>query len=305
MTNGSPILEPGQLEPPAGQIPFLYLPAQGLFRRRGDRLRQLSNGNALGEYLQFLALLADAQQIALEGLPAPVLPSPDEARLCRQHGMPLFSAASWPREPIWREGLLSILQQMAQADLPTAAQETIRSLASMDRARLERQADLMLTEQREELRPNEMPFIGAALQVYWVRLASALDPQTVGRLEQAGLCPVCGSRPVAGVVRGDGLRYLSCSLCSCQWHLVRITCSNCRSTQGITLQTLHGTDDPVRAESCDACTSYLKLLYLEKDGLLDPVADDLATLALDMLLGQEGFLPVGANLLFHPGGTAE
>ncbi len=301
MTTGSLVLEPGQFEPPAGQITFLYLPAQDLFVRRAARLRQLANGHALGGYLQFLASLADTQQTALQRLPAPVLPAPDEQRLCRQHGMPLLSATTWPREPVWHEALSAILRQMSQIDLPVAAQETIRSLARQTPAYLERQAGLMLMEEWEELQPNEAPFIGAALQVYWLRLASALDAQTVGRLEPSGRCPVCGSRPVAGMVRGDGLRYLSCSLCSCQWHLVRVTCSSCRSTQGINLHTLHGADDPVRAESCDACNSYLKLLYLEKEGLLDPIADDLATLALDMLLEHEGFLNAGSNLLFHPG----
>ena len=37
----------------------------------------------------------------------------------------------------------------------------------------------------------------------------------------------------------------------------------------------------VRAETCDACQSYLKILFLEQDPALDPVADDLASLALD------------------------
>jgi FdhE protein len=48
--------------------------------------------------------------------------------------------------------------------------------------------------------------------------------------------------------------------------------------------------------------SYLKILYQDKalDG--DPVADDLATLALDILVDEAGYSRAGPNLLLVPGG---
>jgi FdhE protein len=57
----------------------------------------------------------------------------------------------------------------------------------------------------------------------------------------------------------------------------------------------------VRAEACDECHAYLKILFQEKDPNVDPVADDLATLALDVLVDERGFRRSGPNLLFHPG----
>jgi FdhE protein len=84
--------------------------------------------------------------------------------------------------------------------------------------------------------------------------------------------------------------------------MVRIKCSNCESTHGINHYTLEGSNGAVKAESCEECNSYQKLLYLEKDLQMDPQADDLATLALDMLMDNEGRLRGGPNLLFHPGG---
>ena len=40
---------------------------------------------------------------------------------------------------------------------------------------------------------------------------------------------------MAGVIRHrgqlNGLRYLVCSLCACEWHYVRLKCSHCRSTK--------------------------------------------------------------------------
>ena len=65
---------------------------------------------------------------------------------------------------------------------------------------LETQADLLLAGDRQGLDVACAPVIGAALQVYWTRLAAALDPAWIARREAPGLYPVCGGPPVAGVV---------------------------------------------------------------------------------------------------------
>ena len=70
--------------------------------------------------------------------------------------------------------------------------------------------------------------------------------------------------------------------------MVRIKCSNCESTHGIKFYTLEGSNGAVKAESCDNCNFYLKLLYVEKDSQMEAMADDLSTLALDMLMDKEG-----------------
>ena len=59
----------------------------------------------------------------------------------------------------------------------------------------------------------------------------------------------------------------------------------------------------VRAETCDACHGYRKILYEEKDIAVDPLADDLATLSLDLLLGESGYHRANSNpLLWQAGG---
>jgi len=57
----------------------------------------------------------------------------------------------------------------------------------------------------------------------------------------------------------------------------------------------------VKAEACDACHSYLKQVYMTKAPQADAVADDLATLTLDMLMAERDYLRSGPNLLFIPG----
>jgi len=301
------IVSPGEMEAPVGKIRFLFLPGRDLFARRSERLRFLSAGSPLGEYLAFLALLADAQQAALGRFSPLPPPAPEEQALCREHGMPLLSARSLPRDPAWREGLDMILRQMGEYALPAAARETVARLLDADEAELEKKADRVLAGDLADISPQELPFIAAALQVYWVHMASALGERAFGRLEEAGVCPVCGSHPVAGIVRSggaeEGLRYLYCSLCAAQWHMVRIKCSACAATGGIDYFTLEGSNGTVKAESCNECGTYLKLLYLGKDGGMEAMADDLATLAMDMLMEKEGTVRGGPNLFFHPGGV--
>lgn len=88
------------------------------------------------------------------------------------------------------------------------------------------------------------PIIGAALQTHWTRLARQFEPAQVARPEHPNLCPVCGSHPVSSVVRigsaENGLRYLHCTLCSSEWHVVRAKCSNCDNTRGIAHYHLEG-----------------------------------------------------------------
>jgi FdhE protein len=286
------VLGPGQMEPPLGDIRFLFLPKRDLFGRRAGRLRSLSEGHALGEYLSFLSHVADAQQKTLNRFPALSLPGPAEQANARGRGAPLLAARSWSRDPAWRAGLTAILRQMEKASLPGRAQESINGLMQASATELEHKADRVLAGDPAGLSPRELPFLAAGLQVYWVWMASTLTEQAFGRLEQGGLCPVCGSYPGAGIVRSggseQGLRYLSCSLCASQWHMVRIKCSSCESTGGIDYHIMRGSNGAVKAEGCEECGFYLKLLYLGKDPHMEPFADDLATLSLDLLMDREG-----------------
>ena len=57
----------------------------------------------------------------------------------------------------------------------------------------------------------------------------------------------------------------------------------------------------VRAETCEQCRAYRKILYQEKDTGVEPVADDVASVALDLLLGEEGYHRASGNpLLWLP-----
>jgi len=301
------IVEPGAIEPPKGEIPFLFLPRRNdLFAARARRLQDLATNHALGDYLRLMGQLAQAQQVAWDNLAPLPVPSQTYLDQCRMEQLPPFGVLGWRRERAWRDGLQMILAIMAAAGPPQAPNLAIVRLGQTSADDLEKFATGLLSHDLAAVPAAVAPFVAAALQVYWLALVSAFPtPPNLPRLAQTNLCPVCGSPPVAGVVKSggaeNGLRYLCCSLCASQWHMVRGICSNCDATQGLTYFTIEGQSGLVTAESCAECHTYLKIIKLGKDPQAEPVSDDLAMLALDLLMDQSGQARNGANLLFHPG----
>lgn len=294
------LIRPGQFEVATGDIPELRLPGFQPFAQRAQRLRQLAAGHSLGDYLAFAATLAEAQQDRLDRLPTLPMPDPNQLARCREHGMPLLAPGGWPRDPVWRSVAMHLADAL-EAIAPAPARAAFARLREAGDEWLEAQAEWLLTGDRQGLDVACATVIGAALQVCWTRLAAALDPVWVTRPESHGLCPVCGSPPVAGVVRvGDaenGLRYLYCALCGTEWHVVRAQCSHCDNDKGIVYYTVGDRKDPVQAEACPECGSYLKLCRMDQDPDVEPLADDLASLALDVLMSEEGFARSGVNYL--------
>ncbi len=299
MTNIN-VLQPGTIEAPPGEIPFLLLPDRNAFQARAARLSALAEGHALAEYLRFLAALARAQHASMALFRQVRLPEAHELERCREHGMPPLGTRGWDRDPVWREALHRILTELEAGALPEATRATIARLTDTDDASLERVAETLLAGDNDEtLDRAALPFIGAALQAYWLHLVTTLGAGAFGRLEIPHLCPACGSAPMVSVVcigaSDHGLRYLTCSLCNAQWHAVRIKCVFCDTTKGIAYYGIEGGSAAVKAESCDACHGYLKILYMDKDPNVDALADDVASIALDVLMAESGIARRGTN----------
>jgi len=100
---------------------------------------------------------------------------------------------------------------------------------------------------------------------------------------------------VVGWPKAHNTRFCTCSLCATMWHVVRVKCVLCSTTGGIGYLTIEGQNENVKAETCDTCRSYVKILYQVNDPALEPMADDIATLGLDMLLAQDGWKRGGQN----------
>lgn len=290
-------------------IPRIQLPARdSVFATRAARLRQLAVDSPVADYLLLMARLVDAQQNALRGCNAPPA-SEDRIALAQAHGMPPLQAVGWPRDPLWRDILRQLVDEVAGGqDVPAEALEVcsaLRRALDEDTESLEDLAEAVLSEQHRGVDGAAAPFVMAALQVYWTDLASRFDEKQLPVASPFGVCPVCASLPVASVVRVgggqfEGYRYLCCSLCATQWHMVRVKCSHCEDVESVAYQAIEGRAPAIKAETCDRCHTYRKIFYQDKDLHVEPVADDLASLMLDVLVGEAGYSRASGNpLLWH------
>lgn len=286
-------------------IPRLRLPqGTSVFADRAARLRTLAADSPLQAYLQLMVHLTEAQHhVMKQGL---AVPEPDESRigLAQAHGMPPLQAIGWRRDPVWREMLRGIVSRMPAAQGIAAAvadvcRELVRQIEHEPDV-VEEQADALLAN-LDNVDYATAPFIMAGLQVYWTAMAARFDIGKLPVVTPFGVCPVCGALPVSSIVRVgpqiDGCRYLGCSLCSSEWHLVRVTCSHCQDTEKISFHSIEGDSEAVKAESCGKCGSYRKIFYQYKDPHVDAVADDLASLTLDIMMGEEGYSRASGNPL--------
>jgi FdhE protein len=289
-------------------IPRVSLPDRAsVFATRAARLRQLAADSPVADYLLLMAQLVDAQQRALKDCAAPGA-SEDRLALAQAHGMPPLQAVGWPRDPMWRGILAQLVDDVSRGqNVPAEAVDVCRALrraVDEDPESLEDLAEAVLSEQDQGVDGAAAPFVMAALQVYWTDLASRFDDKQLPVVSPFGVCPVCASLPVASVVRVggqyEGYRYLCCSLCATQWHMVRVKCSHCEDVESVAYQAIDGRSPAIKAETCDHCHTYRKIFYQDKDLYVEPVADDLASLMLDVLVGEAGYSRASGNpLLWH------
>lgn len=265
------------------------------FKNTATRLEKLGEGHPMAEWLGFLAQLSRAQhKAATLDVTAPPAPDLVAAATASDAGMPPLAADGHTRDPAWIEALNAIVRHF---DRETTSSELVAgvldSLRDASPDTLEALADNFLRGSIEPADAGRAVFIAAALQVYFTRLAAQLDVKRVHLLPERGLCPCCGSTPVASLVTASGgtpgARYLYCSLCSTAWNHVRATCITCGDASKVSLKSIEGGDDAVRAETCDSCHTYSKSLYLGKDTAMDPYADDLASLDLDLMVADAGW----------------
>ncbi len=115
------------------------------------------------------------------------------------------------------------------------------------------------------------------------------------------LCPFCSRKPGVGVLRplGDGgQRSLVCSFCLGEWEFRRIVCPGCGEEDHAKLPVYTAEEfKHVRVECCDSCRNYIKTVDLTRNGLADPVVDEIASIALDLWAQKQGYTKLQVNLM--------
>ena len=114
-------------------------------------------------------------------------------------------------------------------------------------------------------------------------------------------CPLCGGKPIVGVLRSEGdggKKSLICMLCAHEWAFRRIYCPACGEEREPQMAFYSAPEIAhVRVDVCDTCHVYLKSIDLTKTGLAVPVVDELATIPLDLWAREHGYEKLQINLL--------
>ncbi|OHX12837.1 hypothetical protein BI347_04465 [Chromobacterium sphagni] len=292
MNHSQPMLPAAEIQ--ADHAPLLHpdilRPAADIFSRRADRLRQLAEGHAMADFLRLCAAVCHQQQ-ALH----------DASRLD-------------PHSAMLR------LSQSLGLQLPAPVQSALTAVLALETVALSRLAENLLNGDYPADGPlfAALPLLGAALQAQATR--SIRQRPLPAPQSQGARCPCCGGLPLASLLqRGDSghaQRYVVCSMCSHAWPVGRVRCLSCGNSRDLLYYSLAAQDrapaepdhqQPHQArgarevEACGECHGALKQISQLLDADAEAGADDLASLALDLLAGEAGFARIGFNPLFLPG----
>lgn len=302
----TPIIPREKIEKNFFHTPFFLAPKKDIFAERAIRFRELAEqeNSEWKLYLQWLAVLSDAQQYVLQTWQ-------ENERI------------EWPSEIISP----TVLPQAPHGEVPPSFQKILHALLNEVKPNVEPSFHvdidrlLQMNEQECEalakrvldyaVEPNDgfalVIWIRAALQIIWTAWAATLSEENTPPVVERASCPCCGTDAVGSVVLGSGektgVRYMHCPMCNSRWNALRAKCPTCGKSNAMSIQSIAVDADAAavspllgaKAESCDECNSYHKLYRLDEQQYADPIADDLASLAVDMLMGEAGYLRAGEN----------
>ncbi|WP_440409400.1 formate dehydrogenase accessory protein FdhE [Neorhizobium petrolearium] len=272
------------------KAPFALMPNPvRLFRERANRFEVLAEGSRLAPYLKFLAGIAQIQSELASTL-SPLEPIPaDQVERARANAMPPIDRLAMASSPDCRQVLQQFLERMEGLEKPPVAAEALAQVRAADDETLSWMIGNVVADNLPVESLAHHLYIAAAIQIHAARLAAGLDGSRLVPI-RIGVCPTCGGKPIASMVIGfhgaEGARYACCSSCTTMWNEVRIKCLACGSTKGIGYRAVETGDEEatIKAEVCDSCNSWIKILYQNKNPSLEVVADDVASLGLDLLM---------------------
>ncbi len=195
-------------------------------------------------------------------------------------------------------GFLSMIEQHAPAALAKAANQM--SLLPSDSWIASLEAYWQHAGKYDQQVGAFAQFLPRAFLQPYAEFRAALMPRAP-MVITVRVCPLCGSRPLSGVLRveGDsGKRFLLCSFCSQEWEFRRIHCPTCGEQAEGKLPVYVAEQLPhIRVEACDTCKFFLTTVDLTKDGHAIPLVDDLAAIPLTLWAHEHGYSRLQPNLL--------
>ena len=144
-------------------------PAQNLYNRRAERLRELAENNPLGDYLRFAALIAHAQEVVLYDHP---LQMDLTARIkeANDQGKPPLDIHVLPRDKHWHKLLHSLIAELK----PEMSGPALAVIENLEKPRTGAGTDgnALFASDFASVSSDKAPFIWARSRLYWAQMAS-------------------------------------------------------------------------------------------------------------------------------------
>lgn len=281
-------------EPPVCQMPDI----DRLFEDRSLRFERLAPTNPVSIYIQFLTDLTKAQHETAQQFKAECKQLIDNKGQAN-FGMPIIDRNSLYKNPLANKITADLFARIEKIAMPDAS---AKALANIKKSKMLQKeiAENLIDRKLQDDQLAEYIFMLASLQVLYSLAASQIDAGNIKPLEQ-NLCPACGGTHSASQIvnwpNAEGTRFCSCLYCGTMWNYVRIKCTFCGDTGAVEYGEIADGPGSILVESCRDCGKYCKITDAQKDVNLDVFADDIGSLALDLLVKQEGRFTRGA---FNP-----
>jgi FdhE protein len=126
-----------------------------------------------------------------------------------------------------------------------------------------------------------------------VNAPTAFIVETLLQTFPADPCTFCSGPPVVSLLREAGhgaRRTMVCGACLRESPALRLGCVACGEANLDKLAVFRTESaDPARLDACDTCRVYVKTIDLTRDAEACPVADDIASVTLDLWAREHGY----------------
>ncbi|TWF52282.1 formate dehydrogenase accessory protein FdhE [Neorhizobium alkalisoli] len=272
------------------KAPFALMPNPArLFEERAIRFDKLAETSRLGAYLKFLSGIVRIQAELASELPAVAPVAAERVELAREGAMPPIDRDALVGSTELRATTRKLLERAEAVEKPEAAAEALAQVTAADDETIDWMIGNVLADNLPVESLAHHLYVAAAVQLHLALLSAGLDGTRLVPVS-IGVCPACGGKPAGSMVIGvhgaEGARYAVCACCATRWNEVRVKCIACGSTKGVGYRAVETGDEEatVKAEVCDTCHSWTKILYQNKNPSLEMIADDVASLGLDLLM---------------------
>jgi FdhE protein len=275
-------------------------------KRMKDRIAAIKKAhpNYQGILEFFGKLLLEQLKTKAEVDIPPLEISEDRARIRAKEGFPMLSRGDFFVDPQLATRLFRSVCRIAKRENEKLKAEVGKIEKSLRQKRIDLQTCLAKAVEGDHDYLSRLSAEGGidlavlnfllhtTIKPFVEAMASHMSDKVDEDLWDKGCCPICGSQPLMGELRGEeGRRIWTCSFCGSQWRGKRLMCPFCENTEHQTLRYFYTEREKAyRIDVCDKCKRYIKTVDTQKivDEIFLPV-EDLATLHLDILAANKGF----------------